>query len=154
MDAPLQPTKELKKPSFLSGVWFPVIFSFGSTILRHGFGVYAPTAWIVWGAITICICYAIEPNPKIVFIKHFIAAELCLIILVVTNWFVPQMLRSTIPEFWAYALPIAAVSLATYFVLPLFGVGRRYNFWWWLIGSVVFAGLFGWLISSAPESKY
>lgn len=153
----VETTEQPKKSSFWndlsSGFWFPVIFSIGSSILRNGFGVYAPIAWIIWGAITICICYRIEPKPKIGFIKHFLLVESGLIVMIIALWYAPQWLSSVMPEFWAYTLPAVPVFIAAYFIRPLFGNGKSVNFLWWIIGSVALAALFGYFISGAPESK-
>ena len=157
MEKIAETTEQPKKPSiwkdFWSGFWFPIIFILGSSIFRKGFGFYAPAVWIVWGAITICICYRIEPKPKVGFIKYFLFIETGLIVFVLALWFAPKFLRATMPEFWAYTLPAIPVFIAAYFVRPFLGDGKRGNFLWCLVGSVALAALFGWFISGAPESK-
>ncbi|HEX9963320.1 MAG TPA: hypothetical protein VGB00_20480 [Pyrinomonadaceae bacterium] len=137
-------TGKKQKSSFWSGFWFPVVFSFSSGILRGYVSIF--TAWILAGLLATFISYFAESETKAGFVKYFLYIQACMLAALAALRLIPHQLREVIPEFWAYAVPALLLFNAFYFVPPLDGSSR--GAWWkWVLGSFLFAGLYGWAMS-------
>ena len=139
-------TEQSQKSSFWSGFWFPAVFGFSSSIFREFVSFHA--AWFLAGILASFVSYVALPKPRVGIVKYFVFIQVCLLVTLVAIWFVPPLLQSIMPAFWAYALPALLLGNAIYFVPPLDGSKRDTAWWKWFLGSLVFAGFFGWFLSS------
>ena len=144
MEEIAETTEQSQKPSFWSSFWFPAVFGFISATFLDFFSF--TVAWFSAGIIASCISYFALPKPRIGIVKYFVFIQVCLIVTLFAIRVVPHELREVMPKFWAYALPALLLANAIYFVPPLDG-SKRGAWWKWFLGSFVFAGLFGWLMS-------
>lgn len=145
-------SSEAQKPSAWGEFGAVALFLFGSSILR-AMGVYAPVAWIAWGAVVNVIAYWIPPRPKVSFTKWFVTMELVIVAGVICLWFIPRFLREWMPAAMAYGLPFLLFTIPMYFIPNLYNGRKRGSLLKWVIGCCVFAVLFGLLVSVVPEGK-
>jgi hypothetical protein len=143
---------ERRKPSAWSGFWVVSLFLFGSYILR-AMGVYAPVAWVAWGTVVNLIGYWLPPRPKVSFTKWLVTMELIIVVGVISLWFIPRFLRELMPVTLAYGLPLLLIGVSLYFTPNLYNDRKRGSLLMWVVGSCVFALLFGLLMSVVPEGK-
>ncbi|MCW5959805.1 MAG: hypothetical protein KIS76_06545 [Pyrinomonadaceae bacterium] len=136
--------KQSQKSSFFEGFWFLVVFGLSASIFLEF--IYLPFAWLLAGLLATCVSYFTLSKPRVAFIKYFAVIQTVLLVTLTVVFFIPRQLREIIPKFWAYAFPLFLVSNVCYFVPPLDG-SKRGAWWKWFLGSFVFAGLFGWIMS-------
>ncbi len=93
--------------------------------------------------------YFTLPKPRPGFVKFFLYEMAVLAAVLAALWLVPEALAKIMPEFWAYSLPALLLFNTAYFLPPLIGSRIERGAWWkWLLGSLLFAGIYGWAISS------
>lgn len=138
-------TEQPKKSSFWSSFWFPAMFGASSSIFREFFSL--PMAWFLAALLASYINYFALPKPRITVVKYLALIQAILVTTFLAIWYVPPMLQTVMPAFWAYAFPAVLLVNAIYFVPPLDG-SKRGAWWKWFLGSLVIVSLFAWLLSS------
>lgn len=142
-------TEQSQKSSFWRGFWVSGVFGFSSSIFREFFSL--PVAWFFAGMITSCISYITLPKPRIGILRYFAFTQIALLVIFLVIWVVPPFFQRFMPTLWAYALPVLLLGNVIYFVPPLDGNPRDTAWWKWFLGSLIFAGLFGWILSSLEK---
>lgn len=142
--------EQAREPYLGFGFWFPLLFVISSSILRSYLPFFA--ASILAGVVTACIGYFTLSKPRVGFVRFFVYAQVCVAVVLTVIWLAPQWLEAAMPKFWAHALPALLLSNAAYFLPPLDrskGV-KRGALWKWILGSFLFAGFYGWIMSFEP----
>ncbi|NJR55446.1 MAG: hypothetical protein HC768_13290 [Acaryochloris sp. CRU_2_0] len=104
-------------------------------------------AWLLAGILSSFVSYPALPKPRVGIVKYFLTIQGALLASLVGLFFIPPLLQTVMPAFWAYVLPLLLLANAIYFVPPLDGSSR--GAWWkWIVSSFVVAGLYGWFMGS------
>lgn len=105
-------------------------------------------ALVIGGILSTIVLYFENPKIKGGIVKFFLTMQLWIVIVIGLIRFLPSFLENFIPSFWAFFLSFLILSNISY-VMPLPIERKKYPFWQWTLGSLIFCALFAYTISNA-----
>jgi hypothetical protein len=96
--------------------------------------------------VVLLIGFWVGRRPVLAFRQFATRITAFLLIMLAGCWAIPALLSHWIWRPAAFAVPVLAAAISVYWVPPLYpDQGKRVRFWVWLLCSIAFAVLIGWV---------
>jgi hypothetical protein len=121
-------------------IFTTVVFNFGSSFLRTGFGFSLPTSLLIAGSVAYSLAYWwIQPRPEVSFWKYSLGVVYFFTGVASAIWYIPDSIAHKIPFWLACGLSVFTYSISLYIVFRWFPVFRKEptSFKKWLLVSFI-----------------